>query len=178
MNDQRSGTIRRHPHRSGSGVQALAVGVNGPTPCPDDAPEEPAFRALTAAEAAMVREKLAVVSPWRVVVVQGIGGLLCAVLAGAATQSPGVMWSALYGAATAVLPNALLARGVTKRVSGPQSALLNFAVWEALKILLAVGMMVLAPRVIPQLSWMGFLFALVVCMKLSWVVLLWRGNKQ
>jgi ATP synthase protein I len=52
----------------------------------------------------------------------------------------------------------------------------RWAVWEALKLLLAVGMLALAPRVVVPLSWPALLLALVVCLKVYWLALLWRGR--
>jgi len=46
-------------------------------------------------------------SPWRVVTVQAVAGLLCCAAVWAFTQRSGAAWSALYGAAAVVLPSAL-----------------------------------------------------------------------
>jgi ATP synthase protein I len=114
------------------------------------------------------------VSPWRVVAAQAIAGLLC--VAGASLIGSGALWSALYGAAATVLPSALLARGMTKRVGSAVAAAAGFMVWEMVKIGVALAMLVIAARVVPQLSWPVLLITMVVCMKVNWLALLWRGR--
>jgi ATP synthase protein I len=37
---------------------------------------------------------------------------------------------------------------------------------------------VLAPKLVQPLSWPALLVSLVVCMKVYWVALLWRGHKK
>lgn len=138
-----------------------------------DAAESPP-RPLSRAEAQALRERLPSVSPWRVVAVQALAGLLC--VAVASLMGPGALWSALYGAAATVLPSALLARGMTKRVGSAVAAAAGFMVWEMVKIGVALAMLVIAARVVPQLSWPVLLITMVVCMKVNWLALLWRGR--
>ena len=45
-----------------------------------------------------------------------------------------------------------------------------------LKLLLAVGMLALAPRLVQPLSWPALLVAMVACLKVYWLALLWRGR--
>jgi ATP synthase protein I len=75
-----------------------------------------------------------------------------------------------------VLPNALLARGMTRRVGGAVAAAAGFLFWEMLKIGAAIAMLLIAARVVPQLSWPALLVTMVVCMKVNWFALLWRGR--
>jgi ATP synthase protein I len=140
-----------------------------------DAVEDPPFKPLTRDEAQALRAKYPPMSPWRVVAAQVVAGALCAVVAWAIGQRSGVAWSALYGAAAMVLPNALLARGMTRRPSSnPGAAVLGFMFWEMVKIAAAVAMLVAAPRVVPDLSWPALLAALIVCAKVNWLALLWQ----
>jgi len=114
-------------------------------------------------------------SPWRVVAAQAVAGLVCAAIAWAITNRSGTAWSALYGAAATVLPNALLARGMTRRTSSnPGAAAFGFMFWEMVKIAVAVAMLAAAPRVVPDLSWPALLVAMIVCVKVTWWALLWR----
>ena len=76
----------------------------------DDEDELP--HRLTASEAAAFRDQRNSPSPWRVVLVQAEAGAVIALLAGLAMGWP-ALWSALYGAATAVVPSVLMARAVT-----------------------------------------------------------------
>ena len=51
-------------------------------------------------------------------------------------------------------------------------------VWEAVKIAVSVAMLVLAPRLVQPLSWPALLVGLVLCMKVYWFALLWRGRQK
>ena len=118
-------------------------------------------------------------SPWRVVAVQTIAGVLCAILVWVVVRRDGAAWSALYGAIAAVLPNALMARGMSRGSrSDPGAAALGFVFWEMVKIAVAVAMLVAAPRLVPGLSWPAMLAAMIVCMKVSWLALLWQRRRM
>jgi ATP synthase protein I len=45
-----------------------------------------------------------------------------------------------------------------------------------LKIAVSVAMLALAPRFVQPLSWPALLVAMVLCMKVYWLALLWRGR--
>lgn len=136
---------------------------------------EPPFRTLSREEAQALRASIPQVSPWRVVAAQAAAGLVCGAIAWLVTQRSGVAWSALYGAAAVVVPGALLARGMTRGTSSnPGAAAFGFMFWELVKIGVAVGMLLAAPRVVPDLSWPALLLAMVVCVKVNWLALLWR----
>ncbi len=53
---------------------------------------------------------------------------------------------------------------------------MGFLFWEMLKIAAAVSLLVIAAKVVPNLSWPALLITMVVCMKVNWVALLWRGR--
>ncbi len=143
----------------------------------DREPERPP-RPLTRDEAAALRAKEPPVSPWRVVGVQALVGVAVAAVVGAVFGWQAHAWSALYGAAVVVLPGALMARGMTSRLSStsPGASAVSFVLWEMVKIGLAVAMLMLAPRLVQPLSWPALLAGLVVCMKVYWIALLWRGR--
>jgi ATP synthase protein I len=114
-------------------------------------------------------------SVWRVLFTQ----LMVAVLFASAvavwfgSRSLGLSW--LYGALTVVIPSALFARGLTSRTASvnAMAAALGFMVWQSVKWVLAVLLLVLAPRIVPELSWPAMLAGLVVTMKVYWLALLW-----
>jgi ATP synthase protein I len=141
-----------------------------------DEVEDAPFKALSAEEAKVLKASLPMVSPWRVVAAQALVGLLCTALVWGITQSGSAAWSALYGAAAVVLPSALMARGMTRGTRSPVAAAAGFMFWEMLKIAVAVAMLVIAARVVPQLSWPALLITMVVCIKANWVALLWRAR--
>jgi ATP synthase protein I len=156
------------------GVAPMKPGTNR-----DDAADEPeVFTPWSKQEAQAWRSRNPPLSPWRVVAAQAVAGLLCAALVWAVTQRGGAAWSALYGAAAVVGPSALLARGMTRNLGGAGNsagaAVFRFMFWEMVKIGVAVAMLVAAPRVVQGLSWPALLVAMIVCMKMNWLALLWR----
>jgi len=139
----------------------------------DETAVEP-FEPLSRAEAEALRARLPTLSPWRVIAVQAMAGALCVALAWAASGAA-LAASALYGAAAVLLPQAVLARGVTRRQAGsPVAAAFGFLVWELAKIGLAVAMLAAAGKVVSHPSWPALLVTMVVCMKASWLALLWQ----
>jgi ATP synthase protein I len=141
-----------------------------------DAVDELPFKRLTREEAQALREKHPQVSPWRVVASQAVAGVVCAAIVWAVTQRNSAAWSALYGAAATVLPSALLARGMTRGTRSVVAAVAGFMFWEMLKIGVAIALLVIAAKVVPDLSWPALLITMVVCMKVNWLALLWRGR--
>lgn len=137
---------------------------------------EQAFKPLTRAEAQALKARNPSVSPWRVVALQVAVGGVVAALAWLFTRRLEVAWSSLYGTAAVVLPGALMARGMTSKVSSmsPGSSAVSFMLWEMVKIGVSVVMLALANRIVQPLSWPALLVGLVVCMKVYWVALLWR----
>jgi ATP synthase protein I len=137
-----------------------------------------AFKPLSREQALALRSRIAAVSPWRVVAVQAVAGGVVAALAWAITADRSVGLSALYGAAVAVVPGALMARGMTSRFSSMSagSSAVSFMLWEMLKIAVSVVMLMLAPQLVQPLSWLALLLALALCIKVYWFALLWRGR--
>ena len=133
---------------------------------------------LTKEQASALRAKHPSLSPWWVVGAQVVVGAVTALLAVLVTGRQEMAWSALYGAAIAVLPAALMARGMTSRLSSvsPGSSAVSFMLWESVKIVISVVMLMLAPRLVQPLSWPALLAALVLCMQTYWLALLWRGR--
>lgn len=147
---------------------------------PDDENAKSPVRALTREEARALVAKNPSISPWRVIAVQAAVGLVMAVLAWLVTGKQGLLWSVLYGAATVVVPGALMARGMTSRLTSmaPGVSAVSFMLWEFGKIGVSVAMLALAPKLVPGLSWPALLVALIVCIKVYWVALSWRGRKK
>lgn len=155
-------------------MESTAQGV-GLNLAEEDRPE--VVRAWSRQEAEAWRVSNPSPSPWRVVAAQAAVGLTCAAVAWGVTQHGETAWSALYGAAAVVLPSALLARGMTRGTRHPLAAAAGFMFWEMLKIGVAIAMLVIAVRVVPNLSWPALLVTMVVCIKVNWVALLWRGRR-
>lgn len=145
-----------------------------------DEAETAAFQPLTREQAQELRVKQPPLSPWRVVGTQAALGGVLALLALLITGRQEVAWSVLYGAASVVVPAALMARGVTSQLGNlsARSNAVRFMFWQFVKIGVAVAMLLLAPVLVQSLSWPALLVGLVLCLKCYWVALLWRGPKK
>ena len=141
-----------------------------------DSKKAQTFKPLTAEEASALRRQQPPLSPWRVLAVQMAVGCVAALLAGLVMQRTEVAWSLLYGAAAVVVPGALMARGMTSKLSSmsPGSSVVSFMLWETVKIAVSVAMLALAPKLVQPLVWPALLVGLVLCMKVYWLALLWR----
>ncbi|MCF8208038.1 MAG: ATP synthase subunit I [Rhodoferax sp.] len=135
-----------------------------------------AFKRLTRQEAQALRALQPPVSPWRVIRLQVVVGLLVTLLAWVFTRNAAVAWSTAYGALAVVLPACLFARGLMSQFSSinAMTAGFGFFVWEAAKIAVSVAMLFAAPRVVDALDWLAMLLGLVLTMKVYWVALLMR----
>jgi ATP synthase protein I len=142
----------------------------------DDVEDEAAFQPLTRAQAEALRERQPQVPAWWVVAAQAAVGGVVAMLAWLVADDRAVGASALYGAAVVVVPAALMARGMSSRLSSvsPSASAVSFMLWEMVKIAVSVLMLVLAPRIVQPLSWPALLVSLVVCMNVYLLALLWR----
>jgi ATP synthase protein I len=120
------------------------------------------------------------ISPWRVVLVQAGLGAVLATLVWFFTGNSATGLSALYGAAVVVLPGLLMARGMTSRLSSmsPGVSAASVMLWEVVKIGVSVSMLMLAPKLVQPLSWPALLVALVLCIKVYLLALLWRGRAK
>lgn len=147
---------------------------------PEDEDARRPFKPLTREEAQALAAANPSVSPWRVIAVQAVVGLVMGALAWLFFGQQGIVWSVLYGAATVVVPGALMARGMTSRLSSlaPGVSAVSFMLWEFGKIAVSFAMLALAPRLVPGLSWPALLVALIVCIKVYWVALSWRGRRK
>lgn len=146
-----------------------------PTGFEDELENQP-VKALTRDEAQALRVRNPPLSPWRVIAVQVAIGAVVVLAAGLISSE--LMGSALYGAATAVVPGALMARGTTTRLSrvSPGASAVSVIGWSTVKTGVSIAMLVLAPKLVQPLSWPALLAALVLCMQVYWFALLWRGR--
>jgi ATP synthase protein I len=138
------------------------------------------FKPLTAEEAQRLRERKPLISPWRVIAIQVVAGLLVALAAWGLSGRQSVGWSAGYGALAVVIPSAVFARGLTGRFSSLNAgtAVLGFFLWEMVKLVLSVAMLLAAPRLITELSWPAMLVGLVVTMKAAWLAVMFSPRRR
>lgn len=142
------------------------------------------FKPLTREEAQQWRSQQTEVSVWRVLMWQAVLALVVTVLAALLTSDPVVVKSVLYGAAAVVLPSALMAWGVTssalaRLTSGAAKAsLLNFFVWEGIKLVLVIALMASAPAVLGAVNWLALVAGLVVVLKVYGLVFYFQSKRR
>lgn len=140
----------------------------------DDAQDdEPVVEPLTREQAQALIARHPQVSVRRMLCLQAVAGVLCALLAWGITRQAVAAGSALAGAASVVIPAWVMARGLARQASShPSAAVLGFMVWELVKMLCAVAILVAAAVGIPHLNWLAMLITMVVCLKVNWWMLL------
>lgn len=145
----------------------------------DSEQDQEDVKPLTAEQAQALRERQPFTSPWRVLALQAVAGLLVAVLAWVVVGKTSVGWSVAYGALTVVIPGVVFARGMTSRLTSinPATAVAAVLVWEMVKIALTVAMLLAAPRLVEELSWPAMLVSMVVTMQVYWAAL-WLAPKK
>jgi len=145
---------------------------------PDGVLEEE-FKPLTAEEAQQWRQRNPSMSAWRVIGLQAIVAGVVAV----------VVWfffglaasvSAAYGSLAVIFPAMVLARALRRQSSLADSgaAFLSFVVWEVVKVVLTVAMLLAAPKLVPALNWLALVAGFVVTMKVYWVAAWLQSKRQ
>ena len=139
----------------------------------DDDPDE--IVPLTAEQARQVRAANPSISPWWVVLGQMVVGGL-AVLVAWMLFGGLIAKSVSWGVLAVVLPAALFARGLTGQFAraNPGAAVLSFFVWELVKILVTVGVLLTAHRLVDGLSWPAMLVGLIITIKVYWLALAFK----
>ncbi len=146
----------------------------------EDEFEDQDFKRLTSQQAQALRESDPALSPWWVVGLQCVAGLVVALVVWGVSGKAAMAWSAAYGALAVIIPAALFARGLMSQFSSLNAATASFGffVWEAVKMAVSVAMIVLAPRVIADLSWLAMMVGLFVTLKMYWFALLKRPKPK
>lgn len=141
-----------------------------------DADEADDFKPLDAAQAAALRQRLRLPSPWRIVGWQAVFGGLAVLGAALVSRQGSVALSALWGAMAVVLPSAWMAWSLTRarRAETPSAGVVRFLSLELVKIAASVAILAMAPKLVQPLSWPAMLVALVLCLKGYVLALLWR----
>ena len=134
----------------------------------------------TAEQAQRWRQSHPTFSVWRVLMAQVLVAVFFATAVALWFEGGSLWLSWMYGAMTVVVPAALFARGLTSRTASvnAMTAALGLMVWQGVKWMMAVMFLVLAPRIVPELSWPAMLAGLVVTMKVYWLALIWGKPKS
>jgi ATP synthase protein I len=110
------------------------------------------------------------VSAWQIIGLQVLtGSTFCAALAWVYGRAVGV--SAAYGVLAVVCPAILLAYGLSRQVALKNAgvAFMSFVVWELVKVVVTVVLLLAAPKLVPALNWLALVAGFVVAMKVYWV---------
>ena len=143
---------------------------------------EPEFKPLTAEQAQAWRLHNPVASPWRVLALQVVVGALLAVLTGWISGQSRLAASMAWGSVAVVIPAVVFVRALSRQMrrTQPGSALVSLFVWELVKIVLTVALLLVAPKVISDLSWFALVAGFVVTMKVYWLAMAlgWMQRKS
>ena len=121
------------------------------------------FKTLSAEEAAAWRLSHPQTSPWHVLFLQiGIGALMV-LLTGLFSREFHLAASVAWGCASA------LSRQM--RQIQPKVVLAGLFFWELVKIILTVALLLVAPKVISNLSWLALVAGFVVTIKVYWLAM-------
>ena len=147
-----------------------------------DGVEEPEFKPLTADEALAWRLKNPALIPWRIVALQaGLGGLMV-LLTWLLTDERRLAASVAWGVVAVVIPAMVFVRALSRQMqrTQPGSALVGLFVWELVKIVLTVALLLAAPKVISELSWLALVAGFVATMKVYWLAMAlgWMQRKS
>ena len=134
---------------------------------------EPDFKPLTPEQAAAWRQRNPVTSPWRVLALQFLVGVVVAVLTGRVSGQQRLAASVGWGVVSVVIPGVVFARALVRQMRLKQAgaALAGLFVWELVKIVLTVALLLVAPKVIAGLSWLALVAGFVVTMKVYWLAM-------
>lgn len=143
---------------------------------------DPEFKPLSALEAQAWRQSHPQSSPWRVVWLQAGMGALMALATAWVTGQMNLAASVAWGALAVVIPAIVFVRALGRQMrripSG--SALVALFVWELVKIVLTVALLLVAPKVISDLNWFALVASFVVTMKVYWLAMAlgWMQRKS
>ncbi len=131
------------------------------------------FKPLTPEQAAAWRQRNPVTSPWRVLGLQLLVGVAVAVLTGLVSGQSRLAASVAWGMVSVVVPGVVFARALARQMCLKQggAALAGLFVWELVKIVLTVALLLVAPKVIAGLSWLALVAGFVVTMKVYWLAM-------
>ena len=140
---------------------------------PADDGLEPDFKPLTPEQAAAWRQRNPVTSPWWVLAWQLLVGGVVAVLTGVVSGQFRLAASVAWGGVSVVVPGLVFARALARQMRLRQagSALAGLFVWELVKIVLTVALLLVAPKVVAGLSWLALVAGFVVTMKVYWLAM-------
>jgi ATP synthase protein I len=143
---------------------------------------EPEFKPLTADEAQVWRLRNPALMPWRIVALQACVGAVMVLLTWLLTDERRLAASVAWGVVAVVIPAMVFVRALHRQmqVAHPKVALVGLFAWELVKIVLTVALLLVAPKVISDLSWLALVASFVVTIKVYWLALVlgWVQRKS
>lgn len=163
-------------------ASSLKTGMPSDTPDAADEGLEPEFKPLSAEQAQAWRQHNPQASPWRVLFLQVGVGALMALVTGLFTGEWTLAASSAWGSVAVVVPAVVFVRALSRQMrrTQPGSALMGLMVWELVKIVLTVALLLVAPKVISDLNWFALVAGFVVTMKVYWLAMAlgWMQRKS
>lgn len=149
---------------------------DGPNDWQDADTGEDAPVPLTADQASQWRRQHPQLKLGRALLMQVLTGLVVVLVSWLLTRRADVAWSAAYGSLAGVLPAAVAARGTVRWARPgfpPAAALAGVLLWEGVKLVLTVGVLMAAPRFLGVPNWPALLIGLALTIKMYWLGLMW-----
>ena len=161
---------------------SLQVSQGDAKACDTYGVSEPEFKPLSADEAQAWRLKNPGLSPWRIIGMQVGVGVVMVVLTWLLTTESRLVASVAWGVVAVVIPAIVFARALSRqmRTANPKVAMVGLFMWELVKILLTVALLLVASKMIPNLSWLALVASFVVTIKVYWLAmaLSWMQRKS
>ncbi len=143
----------------------------------DSADDQLNIRPLSKEEAKLLRQKNPPLSPWRVISLQVLVVLVVAFVTRLVTQNAAKTYSLVWGGLCVIVPSSVfayaLSRQIRSRQSSPSALLVGMFVWELVKVVLTVAMLLMTSRVVSGVSWLMLVLGFVLTMKVYWAVCCW-----
>jgi ATP synthase protein I len=143
---------------------------------------EPEFKPMTADEAQAWRLKNPASMPWRIIGLQAGVGVLMVLLTWLVMRELRLVASVAWGVVAVVIPAMVFVRALSRQINfgRPKSALVGLFFWELVKIVLTVALLLAAPKVITDLSWLALVASFVVTIKVYWLAMMlgWLQRKS
>ncbi len=114
---------------------------------------------------------------------QALVGMVLVGLTAAFTGKVNLVASVAWGVLSVCVPALVFARALARQMRQRQaaSALVSFFVWELVKIVLTVALLLAAPRVVTELDWVAMVAGFVITLKVYGLAMLlskWRQRRS
>jgi ATP synthase protein I len=90
--------------------------------------------------------------------------------------------SVAWGVVAVVIPAMVFVRALSRqmRIAQPKVALVGLFTWELVKVILTVALLLVAPKVVSDLSWLALVASFVVTIKVYWLAMAlgWMQRKS